>query len=80
MSPERIEQCNRLQAVLDSLNDRERLILMTRFDNYEPAGGKQQFREDDLKHLMNDLGLTKDNIRQILNRTFQKVKKQLLSS
>ena len=78
ISPERIEQSKRLQTVLDGLKGEERIILLTRFDNYQPSGGKQQFREGDLDQLVNDLGLTKDNIRQIVHRTFKKARNQLL--
>jgi len=77
MPPERIEQYKRLRPVLDGLIDRERIILLTRFKNYHFSDGKQQFHPDDLERLTNDLELTKDHVRQIFNRTLQKVKKQL---
>ena len=77
MSPERIEQSKRLQKVLDGLSNKERIILLTRFENYHPLKGKQQFHPDDLERLARDLDMTKDYIRQTYNRTLHKVKKQL---
>jgi RNA polymerase sigma factor (sigma-70 family) len=77
ISPEYVALCKRLQKVLDALTDQERDILLTRFENYHGSGGKEQFRSDDLERLANDWELTKDHVRQIYHRTFQKVKKQL---
>ena len=78
MTPERVEQSKHLKPILDGLDDRERIILLTRFKNDNCLGGKQQFDSDDLEQLATEFRTTKDNIRQIFHRTFQKVKKQLL--
>jgi len=77
MSPARVEQHKRLQSILDDLTDKERDILLTRFANSHRSEGKQQFRSEDLERLTSDWELTKDNVRQIFNRTLKKVRAQL---
>jgi RNA polymerase sigma factor (sigma-70 family) len=77
LSDERADQCERLQEVLQSLQPRERDVLLARFANYHRSGGKQQFEPHVLERLARDWRITKDNVRQIYSRSMRKVKEKL---
>lgn len=77
LSEERSEQCERLKDVMESLQPRERDILLARFANYHRSKGKQQFEPHVLERLAMDWKITKDNVRQIYSRTMRKIKEQL---
>lgn len=77
LSPERVANCARVREVLDSLTERERDVLFSRFWNYDPDGGKQSFSSEILADLVERWDTTEENIRQILCRALKKVKDQL---
>ncbi|MGI8835653.1 MAG: RNA polymerase sigma factor [Pyrinomonadaceae bacterium] len=68
-----------LDEAIDSLSEREQIVLRTTFQYYQPGKQNQHLPHDVVEDLAKSLETTSDNVRQIRSRALRKINQHIKS-
>jgi len=68
-----------LDEAIDSLSEREQIVLRTTFQYYQPGKQNQHLPHDVVEDLAESLKTTSDNVRQIRSRALRKINQYIKS-
>lgn len=69
-----------LDEAIDSLSEREQIVLRTTFQYYQPGKQNQHLPHDVVEDLAKSLKTTSDNVRQIRSRALRKINQYIKSN